>query len=97
MKQISSICKENGMWFHVDAAWGGGCLLSPKYRDLMEGAELADSVAWDMHKLTGIPLVCSAFLIKKIDLLKEVCQHGQSAHYLLHKDTEDLDLGHRSL
>ena len=76
MKQISSICKENGMWFHVDAAWGGGCLLSPKYRNLMEGAELADSVAWDMHKLTGIPLVCSAFLIKKIDLLKEVCQHG---------------------
>ena len=34
---------------------------------LMEGAELADSVAWDMHKLTGIPLVCSAFLIKELD------------------------------
>lgn len=81
--EISAICKEHDMWFHIDAAWGGGCLLSPKHRYLMDGADKADSIAWDMHKLTGIPLVCSAFLLKDVSILKDVCRHGQTAHYLL--------------
>ena len=97
MRGISDVCKNHGMWFHVDAAWGGSILFSPKYRHHMDGADLADSVAWDIHKMMGIPLMCSSFLIKNVPLLKTVCGHSQTAHYLLHKDREDLDLGHRSL
>ena len=77
MREIASVCKKENMWFHIDAAWGGGCLFSDKHRVLMDGAELADSIAWDMHKMMGMPLICSAFLVKDLNMLKTVCQHGQ--------------------
>lgn len=37
--KMADICKEYGMWLHVDAAWGGGALMSPKYKHLMAGIE----------------------------------------------------------
>jgi len=97
LRPISAICKANNIWMHVDAAWGGAVLMSAKHRYLMDGSELCDSMCWDTHKMMGIPMICSAFLIQRLDVLKTVCSHGQSAHYLLHKDMEDLDMGHRSL
>ena len=97
MRGIADACKKHDMWFHIDAAWGGSILFSPKHRHHMDGADLADSMCWDIHKMMGIPLMCSSFLVKNVPLLKTVCGHSQTAHYLLHKDTEDLDLGHRSL
>jgi glutamate/tyrosine decarboxylase-like PLP-dependent enzyme len=37
--KIADMCGKYGLWFHVDAAWGGGALMSPKYRTLMKGIE----------------------------------------------------------
>lgn len=37
--QISDVCKKHNMWLHVDAAWGGGVLLSKKYRHLVKGID----------------------------------------------------------
>lgn len=95
--KISAVCKKYDMWMHIDAAWGGSCLFSDKLKHLMEGADLTDSMCWDVHKIMGIPLICSFFLTKDVKLLKTICGHSQTAHYLLHADREDLDLGHRSL
>lgn len=39
LNSISDLCKKYGMWMHVDAAWGGGALMSPKYRHLLDGIE----------------------------------------------------------
>ena len=97
IKEIATICADNEIWFHIDAAWGGSCLFSSKYRKLMEGVELADSVCWDAHKMMGVPLVCSAFLIKDPAVLRKICAHGDSAHYLFHNDAENVDLGRTSL
>lgn len=36
---ISHLCRKYQMWMHVDAAWGGGALMSPKYRHLLKGIE----------------------------------------------------------
>jgi len=36
---ISEVCKKYNMWMHVDAAWGGGALMSKKYRHLLNGIE----------------------------------------------------------
>lgn len=63
----------------------------------MDGSRLADSMCWDAHKMMGMPMICSAFMIQDPTILKDVCAHGKTAHYLLHKDAEDLDLGHSSL
>lgn len=97
IKAIAEICSEHNIWFHVDAAWGGSCMFSAKHRNLMDGVELADSVCWDAHKMMGVPLICSAFLIKSPEVLRKICSHGDVAHYLFHGETEDVDLGRISL
>ena len=47
--------------------------------------------------MMGLPLICSVFLTKNKSILKSVCAHGDSAHYLFHDDTKDVDLGRYSL
>lgn len=37
---ISGLCKKYNLWLHVDAAWGGGALMSKKHRHLLNGIEL---------------------------------------------------------
>ena len=36
LKEIGEICEKVGVWYHVDAAWGGACLFSAKHRSLTE-------------------------------------------------------------
>jgi glutamate/tyrosine decarboxylase-like PLP-dependent enzyme len=96
---VAAICREYGVWMHVDGAWGGPILLSKKHRHLLEGAELADSFSWDAHKLMGVTLTCTAFLTPHQGALLRACgtDAGQT-DYLFH-ETEDaaLDLGKISL
>lgn len=97
LREIASIAHKHELWLHVDAAWGGSCLFSPQYRSLMDGIELADSFCWDAHKMMGIPLICSAFIVKDAELLRAVCSNGNTAHYLYHDTGADVDLGRYSL
>lgn len=39
LPEIADLCKKHNMWMHVDAAWGGGALVSQKYRKLLRGIE----------------------------------------------------------
>jgi len=97
LREISEIAHRNEIWLHVDAAWGGASLFSAEYASLMDGVSQADSVCWDAHKMMGIPLICSVFLIKDPNVLRGVCTHTDVAHYLLHRESEGLDLGRISL
>ena len=95
--EIGEIAHQEGLWHHVDAAWGGSAMFSGPLSRLMEGVEFADSVCWDAHKMMGLPLICSAFLVKQADVLAKVCAHGNVAHYLFHESSKDHDLGRYSL
>ncbi len=95
--EIAEIAHSESIWLHVDAAWGGSCLFSSKKRQLMKGVELADSICWDAHKMMGMPLICSTFIVKNAKILSSVCSHGDVAHYLFHDETKDIDLGRFSL
>ena len=95
--EIGKIAHQEGLWHHVDAAWGGSAMFSGSLSRLMEGVEFADSVCWDAHKMMGLPLICSAFLVKQADVLAKVCAHGNVAHYLFHESSKDHDLGRYSL
>lgn len=53
---IARLCRQYGVHFHVDAAWGGAVLLSDRYRCLLEGIESADSVTVDGHKQFYLPM-----------------------------------------
>jgi glutamate/tyrosine decarboxylase-like PLP-dependent enzyme len=97
IKEISDIAHVEGLWHHVDAAWGGSALFSSKHSALLKGVESADSVCWDAHKMMGLPLICSAFLVKQSDILARVCAHGNVAHYLFHEESRNIDAGRYSL
>jgi glutamate decarboxylase len=50
---------------NIKAAWGGGLLMSEKYRKTrFFGVERADSLTWNPHKLLGALLQCSTFHLK---------------------------------
>jgi L-2,4-diaminobutyrate decarboxylase len=79
---IADICREHGIWFHVDGAHGGSLLFSKKYRHLLAGLEKADSLILDAHKMLRTPTVCAAFLVKHAPALDHAFQHD--AGYLFH-------------
>jgi len=84
LNQIADICERHKIWFHVDAAWGGGLLLSPEHRHKLSGIERANSCIWNPHKLMGCLLQCSACFIKQDGLLFQCNQ--MSADYLFQQD-----------
>ena len=64
-EKISAICRQNGMWMHVDGAYGASVLLSPQHRDLLKGIELSDSISWDAHKWLFQTYACGMVLVKE--------------------------------
>lgn len=84
LRDIAACCKKYNLWFHVDAAWGGGALMSKKHRYLLDGIELADSVTWNPHKLLAAPQQCSTLLLRHEGLLQAA--HGLKASYLFQSD-----------
>ncbi|XP_038859072.1 glutamate decarboxylase 1-like [Salvelinus namaycush] len=84
LNAIADICESHGLWLHVDAAWGGGLLMSKRHRVKLQGIERAWSVTWNPHKMMGAPLQCSAILVKKRGLLKDCNQ--MCAEYLFQTD-----------
>ena len=94
---IAPIAKKYNIWFHVDACFGGSVILSSSYRHLLSGCELADSIAWDPHKMMCIPLICSVILVKKKGTLYKTCS-ARGTEYLFHSEKDSLhDLGRMSL
>lgn len=96
---VADIAEQEKVWHHVDGAWGGPALFSPTHKGLMKGIERADSTSIDAHKIMGMQLTCSVFLVNKNHrhVLGTVCSHGDSAHYLYHEATQNVDLGRYSL
>ncbi len=77
---IAKVCREHGVWLHVDAAHGGAACLSQKHRGLVAGLEQADSVVWDAHKMMFMPALC-AFVFYR-DPAHRFAAFQQDAPYL---------------
>lgn len=77
LPEIAALCRRHGIWMHVDAAYGCGLLLSPKYRHWLRGIEQADSVTVDYHKSFFQPVSCSALLVKQKQHLSVVTYHAE--------------------
>lgn len=69
LPEISAISKRHDMWFHIDGAYGGSVLLSPKYKHLLSGTELADSMSWDAHKWLYQTYGCAMVLVNNVEHL----------------------------
>lgn len=75
---IGGICREYGLWLHVDAAMAGASSLCPEFRHLQTGVELADSYCFNPHKWMFTNFDCDCFwvadraaLIKTLSILPE--------------------------
>ncbi len=96
LQEIGSFCRERNLWFHVDGAHGGPALLTNKYRSLMRGVELADSLTMNMHKLMRVTAFCTALLVRDAKTLDEA--FTQEASYLFHaKEQPGYDFLHRTI
>lgn len=87
LREMAGIAKKYQCHFHVDAAWGGATLLSNKYRTLLDGIELADSVTIDAHKQMYVPMGAGLVVFKDPSLVTAIAHH---AEYILRKGSKDL-------
>lgn len=64
---LADICSEEGLWFHVDGAFGSWAAIAPKYKHLISGMGRADSLAFDLHKWMYLSYPIGCVLIKDAD------------------------------
>ena len=88
LAELAALCRERGVWFHVDAAYGGFAALTERGRRWLAGMELADSVTLDPHKWLYQPFECGCLLVREGQRLHEAFRIQPA--YL--KDTEAAEL-----
>ncbi len=63
VQAIGEVCREHGVWLHVDAAMSGTAALCPEFRYVNRGLELADSYCFNPHKWMFVNFDCTAFFV----------------------------------
>ncbi|MGH8291434.1 MAG: pyridoxal phosphate-dependent decarboxylase family protein [Steroidobacteraceae bacterium] len=76
LEPCATLARENGIWYHVDAAWGGAALCSERLRAELAGIELADSVTIDAHKWLATSMGCGMFIARAPAILSEAFRVG---------------------
>jgi glutamate/tyrosine decarboxylase-like PLP-dependent enzyme len=71
LSRCAQIALEHGIWYHIDAAWGGAALSSLRLRGVLAGVELADSLTIDAHKWFATTMGCGMFLTRHPLVLSE--------------------------
>ncbi len=64
LARIASLCRERGLWLHVDAAYGGFAVLTDRGRELLHGIAEADSITLDPHKWLYQPFETGCLLVR---------------------------------
>ena len=64
LDEISEICTENDLWFHIDGAYGAPAAALEENKSMFKGIEKADSIAMDPHKWFYSPLEAGCALVK---------------------------------
>lgn len=80
MSELAIIAKKYGLWYHIDAAYGGFFNLCEEGEKILRGIERSDSIVLDPHKGLFIPYGTGSLLVKKGELLRRA--HMLNADYL---------------
>jgi aromatic-L-amino-acid decarboxylase len=91
LPELAKLAREEGLWFHVDAAYGGFFCLTERGRVVMQGINEADSIVLDPHKTLFLPYGTGALLVRDGNTLKQT--HSSEADYMPHMqgDNELMD------
>ena len=83
---LADLCAKEGVWLHVDGAYGLPAAAAPSTAHLFRDLERADSVAIDAHKWLYLPKACSVVLVRDPATLAAAFRHD--AAYIPHEDDE---------
>jgi glutamate/tyrosine decarboxylase-like PLP-dependent enzyme len=67
LEALAELCARERLWLHVDAAWGGAAVFSPRLRPHLAGIERADSLTCDAHKWLAAPMGAGMFFCRHPD------------------------------
>ena len=80
LDDIATFCAREGLWLHVDAAYGGFFVLTDRGRATLNGIDRADSITLDPHKGLFLPYGTGCLLVRDREALRHA--HQVSASYL---------------
>ena len=80
LETIAAFCHREGLWFHVDGAFGALAKLSPALAPRLRGIERADSIAFDFHKWAQVPYDAGFLLVR--DASRHLDAFASPAAYL---------------
>ena len=91
LQALAEVATRRGLWFHVDAAYGGFFALTDRGRTVMRGLELADSITLDPHKGLFLPYGNGSLLVRDVEALRRT--HQTSADYMppMQDETQHVD------
>jgi aromatic-L-amino-acid decarboxylase len=92
LPELAALCRREGLWLHVDGAYGAAAVIAPRGRELLAGLELADSLSLDPHKWLFQPYEIGCVLVRdrehlrntfKIlpEYLKDTQQHSEEFNF----------------
>src|SRR5262249_32811431 len=93
LPKISAICKEYGLWFHVDGAYGGFAAAVPQAHDDLRGLSQADSVAVDPHNWLYHPLEAGCTLVHDPESMRAAFAYHPPYYHFEEKVTNYVDCG----
>ena len=77
LRELADFCASERLWLHVDAAWGGAAIISPRLREYLAGIDAADSITCDAHKWFSVPMGAGMFF----------CRHSAAVAEAFHAET----------
>jgi len=80
IKALRALADEFGLWLHIDGAYGSLAALSPEHKPITAGQELADSLAFDLHKWGFMPYEIGCVIVRDAETQDKT--FGQKASYL---------------
>ena len=84
---IAAFCKREGLWLHVDGAYGALTALSDRYRESLSAVSLADSVSLDPHKFLFTSFEAGCVLVKDRATLRHAF-HVAPSYLAIHEDPD---------
>ncbi len=93
LPEIGALCRERGVWFHVDGAYGGFAAAVPEAPDDLRALSQADSVAVDPHKWLYAPLEAGCALVRDPELLRAAFAYHPPYYHFEEQATNYVDYG----